>query len=115
MLTIDKNSAITPFQQIRDGIAQQIRAGELTRGQKLPSIRNLAKDLGVAPGTVARAYTELEEAELIESRARLGTRVTGGKEADAKVAALCRQLIESAKKAGLTSAQTAQMVSSLWE
>ncbi len=45
-------------------------------GVRLPTVRALANDLGIAPGTIARAYQELESAGLVVSRRRVGTLVT---------------------------------------
>lgn len=53
-----------------------IAAGTLEAGERLPTVRSLAADLDVAPGTVARAYRELEAAGVIETRGRLGTFVS---------------------------------------
>ena len=52
--------------------------GELTPGTKLPTVRALAADLGLATNTVARAYRELEALGVIETRGRAGSVVTGG-------------------------------------
>ena len=75
-VTVDLASAVPPYEQIRAQIATLIRVGELQEGTKLPTVRALAIDLGVAAGTVARAYKELETAGLVVSRRRAGTVVT---------------------------------------
>ncbi len=75
MITIDGASAVPAFEQIRSSLTDQIRSGALPAGHRLPSIRQLAGDLRVAAGTVARAYTELETAGLIVSNRTHGTRV----------------------------------------
>jgi len=62
-----------PFEQVRDGLAAAVRNGELTPGDRLPTVRNLAADLGLASNTVARAYRELEAAGVVETRGRNGT------------------------------------------
>ncbi len=67
-----------PFEQVRAQLAASISAGVLTAGTKLPSVRRLAGDLGLAVNTVARAYRELEAAGLVETRGRGGTVVTAG-------------------------------------
>lgn len=72
-ITVDLGGAVPPYEQIRRQISSLIAIGELTTGQRLPTVRALAADLGVAVGTVTRAYRELESAGLIESRRRLGT------------------------------------------
>lgn len=74
MITVDHESATPPFEQVRGQLAYQIRSGVLEAGSRLPSIRQLAGNLRVAPGTVARAFTELERAGLIRSDRR-GARV----------------------------------------
>ena len=75
-LDIDPRSSVPPFEQLRTGVVGAIAAGTLAAGERLPTVRALAADLGVAPGTVARAYRELEAAAIIETRGRLGTFVS---------------------------------------
>ena len=72
---VDTTSQVPPYEQIRAQLAALIRTGRLVAGERLPTVRQLAADLGLAPGTVARAYRELEAAELIRTRRGAGTRV----------------------------------------
>ena len=72
-VTVDLASPTPPYEQIRAQIAAAIDSGQLEEGARLPSMRALAADLGVAIGTVARAYRELEGVGLVASRRRLGT------------------------------------------
>ncbi len=72
-LRVDLSSPIPPYEQLREQIAGLITAGELCPDDRLPSVRQLAADLGLAGGTVARAYRELEQAGLVEGRGRHGT------------------------------------------
>lgn len=72
-ISVDLEAATAPYEQIRSQIAAFINLGELAAGSKLPTVRALATDLGVAAGTVARAYKELEAEGLISSRRRAGT------------------------------------------
>ncbi|WP_241200382.1 GntR family transcriptional regulator [Streptomyces sp. NBC_01260] len=74
-IRVDTTSQAPPYEQIRTQLAALIRTGRLTEGERLPTVRQLAADLGLAPGTVARAYRELEAAELIRTRRGAGTRV----------------------------------------
>ncbi|MGY5126425.1 GntR family transcriptional regulator [Streptomyces nigrescens] len=64
-----------PHEQIRAQRSALIATGQLTEGERLPTVRQLAPDLGLAPGTVARAYRELEAAKLIRTRRGAGSRV----------------------------------------
>jgi DNA-binding transcriptional regulator YhcF (GntR family) len=73
MIVIDPSSAVAPFEQLRTGLVDALASGELAAGARLPTVRRLAEDLGVAPGTVARAYRELEASGIIETRGRNGT------------------------------------------
>ncbi|MBN1478012.1 GntR family transcriptional regulator, partial [Candidatus Sumerlaeota bacterium] len=83
MLTIHLNSPLPLAEQIRLGIRQSIASGELAPGDSLPSVRQLAGDLGVNFNTVARAYRDLEQEGLVISRRGRGTMVAsaGAKEA----------------------------------
>jgi GntR family transcriptional regulator len=76
-ITVDVASPTPPYEQIRSQVAAYVHAGLLRAGDRLPAMRALAADLGVATGTVARAYTELEAAGLVAGRRRTGTVVTG--------------------------------------
>lgn len=73
MITIDPSSATPPFEQLRTQIIDAVATGTLPVGERLPTVRKLAADLELAPGTVARAYRELEAAGVIETRGRNGT------------------------------------------
>jgi DNA-binding transcriptional regulator YhcF (GntR family) len=76
VITIDPVAAAAPFEQIRSQYARQIADGVLVAGTRLPTVRQLAADLGLAVNTVARAYRELEAGGLIETRGRAGTVVS---------------------------------------
>jgi DNA-binding transcriptional regulator YhcF (GntR family) len=75
-IAVDHDSAVPPYEQVRLRIAELAAAGALAAGAKLPPVRQLATDLGLAANTVARAYRELEQAGLVETRGRAGTVVT---------------------------------------
>ncbi|GAA4757476.1 GntR family transcriptional regulator [Modestobacter marinus] len=104
-VTVDLASPIPPYEQIRGQIAAVIDSGQLEEGTRLPSMRALAGDLGVAIGTVARAYRELEGAGLVASRRRLGTVVAASSvsAADAgDVRQAAAELASRAHRAGLS-------------
>jgi DNA-binding transcriptional regulator YhcF (GntR family) len=90
-VTIDAGSGVPPYEQVRLRIAELAADGTLAAGTRLPPVRALAGDLGLAANTVARAYKELEAAGLVETRGRLGTVITSraaGTSAQAQRAAL---------------------------
>lgn len=73
ILTVDPRSAVPPFEQVRVQVVELARSGGLRPGDRLPTVRRLAGDLGIAANTVARAYRELEQAGVVETRGRKGT------------------------------------------
>ncbi len=76
VFAIDAASAVAPFRQLHEGVVAAISDGRLTPGQKLPTVRALAAERGLAPNTVAKAYKSLEAAGVIEGRGRAGTFVS---------------------------------------
>ena len=79
-LTVVTGDPTPPYEQLRRQLTGLIRHGALAAGDRLPPVRQLAADLGLAAGTVARAYRELEAAGLVESRRGVGTRVAAAAE-----------------------------------
>jgi DNA-binding transcriptional regulator YhcF (GntR family) len=73
VLHIDLSRPVPPYEQLRGQIAGLVASAQLSPGSRLPSVRQLAGDLGLAPGTVARAYSELEAEGLLVTRQRGGT------------------------------------------
>lgn len=76
ILRVDASSPVPPYEQIRTQVSTMVQTGVLADGSRLPTIRQLAKDLGLASGTVARAYRELEAEGTVITRGRHGTVVT---------------------------------------
>lgn len=73
ILRIDDGAATPPYEQLRQQVTTLVVSGQLPTESRLPPIRQLAGDLGLAPGTVARAYRELEADGVVTSRGRKGT------------------------------------------
>jgi DNA-binding transcriptional regulator YhcF (GntR family) len=74
-VTVDVLDPTPPYEQLRRQLADLIGSGVLAPGDRLPPVRQLAADLGLAAGTVARTYRELEQAGYVRSRRGGGTRV----------------------------------------
>jgi len=72
-IAVDKNVPIPAYQQVVDGITAAVSRGDLARGSRLPSVRNLAVDLGLNVNTVARAYRDLERAGVVDTMPGMGT------------------------------------------
>ncbi|MEM7245267.1 MAG: GntR family transcriptional regulator, partial [Acidobacteriota bacterium] len=72
-IAVDKNAPIPAYKQVVDGIATAIDRGDVRSGSRLPSVRNLALELGLNVNTVARAYRDLERAGVIDTMPGMGT------------------------------------------
>jgi DNA-binding transcriptional regulator YhcF (GntR family) len=83
--------------QIIDGV----RDGKLAPGTRLPTVRELAGQMGLAVNTVARAYRELETAGIVETRGRFGTFVARADPADAAMATAAHAFVSAAKALGI--------------
>jgi GntR family transcriptional regulator len=77
LLDIDPQSGVPIYVQLEEGVRHALAVGTLRPGERLPTVRALAKELAVAPNTVVKAYNELQRAGLIESRPGVGTVVVG--------------------------------------
>lgn len=101
-LTVDPASAVAPFEQVRTQIADRARDGSLPVGYKLPTVRGLAEDLGLAANTVAKAYRALETDGVIETRGRNGSFIAAaGEAADKEAAAAAESYARRAQRLGL--------------
>ena len=90
-ITVDPGSATAPFEQVRAQIADRARSGALPVGYKLPTVRGLAEELGLAANTVAKAYRALEADGVVETRGRHGTFVAAAGDAAQREAATAAQ------------------------
>jgi DNA-binding transcriptional regulator YhcF (GntR family) len=110
LLRVNSMSATPPFEQVRGQLAAAIAAGRLTPGLRLPSVRQLADDLGLAVNTVARSYRELEAAGLVETRGRGGTVVLGGDPALERARAAAHDYADIARRSGLSVDDAVRLV-----
>ncbi len=109
MITIDLESATPIVEQVHAEIRQAIAAGQLRPGDSLPTVRQLAQDLGINLNTVARAYRLLESDGLVTSIRGRGSVVRSAREAPAiaehslqqRIGRTIRTLIADARLAGL--------------
>ncbi|GAA1692022.1 GntR family transcriptional regulator [Fodinicola feengrottensis] len=86
IVEIDPRSATPPYEQLRVQVTEQARSGVLPAGTRLPPVRQLATDLGIAANTVARTYRELEQDGVVVTRGRHGTFVAASPDAGLQAA-----------------------------
>jgi GntR family transcriptional regulator len=60
------------FLQIADTITEKVLSGEYAAGDKIPSVRELASEIGVNPNTILRTYSELQAMNIIENQRGIG-------------------------------------------
>jgi DNA-binding transcriptional regulator YhcF (GntR family) len=101
---IDVQAAGPLFDQLRTQIISGVRDGRLSPGTRLPTVRELAGQLGLAVNTVARAYRELETAGIVETRGRFGTFVARVDPADAAMATAAHTFVSAARSLGIDKA-----------
>ena len=103
-LQLDTRSAVPAYRQLMDQVRYYVASGALRTGDRLPSIRELARTLGVNPTTVVKAYTELEHQEVIERQHGRGVFVRGGGRG-LDPAEIEKALREGARRLALEAAQ----------
>ncbi|WP_434588257.1 GntR family transcriptional regulator [Streptomyces sp. A5-4] len=104
-ISIDPDDTTAPYEQLRAQISEQAHAGALPVGHKLPTVRGLAEDLGLAANTVAKAYRALDADGVIETRGRNGTFIAAaGDAAERQAAAAAQAYVDRARRLGLSRA-----------
>ncbi|MDO5742858.1 MAG: GntR family transcriptional regulator [Micrococcaceae bacterium] len=102
-IELDKTDKTSPYQQVRMQILVAISKGRLKAGTKLPSVRALAEQLGLAVNTAAKVYKELEATGAVVTRGRHGTIVQAtGDEGSIAVADAASELAGVATRWGIS-------------
>jgi GntR family transcriptional regulator len=108
-------SSVPLFEQLRLNIIERADSGALAAGTRLPAVRSLATELGVAPHTVARAYKELEAAGVVVTRGRHGTIVCARDEAWSSLTAAAAEFATAAKAQGASFAEAVQLLAAAYD
>ena len=105
MYQLDLHSRAPIYQQLKEKILRLIMAGAIGPGDPLPSVRVMARELGINPNTVAKAYQDLEKSGLIYSVAGKGSFISGEETLDRQVAVSVldhlREAIREARSSGV--------------
>ena len=112
---VDHDGVEPPFEQLRRQIAGQVASGRLPAGTKLPTVRGLAADVGLAVNTVARVYRELEADGVVVTEGRRGTFVrSGAAAAGSDVQAAAAAYVGAVRRAGLGVTEAQRLVEEHW-
>ena len=105
MYQLDLQSRTPTYQQLKEKILRLIMAGAIGPGDPLPSVRVMARELGINPNTVAKAYQDLEKSGLIYSVAGKGSFISGEETLDRQMTASVldrfREAVREARSAGV--------------
>lgn len=121
MIVLDFKSSKPIYEQIIEQMKFHILKGHLKSGDAIPSVRKLALDLSITPGTVAKAYQELERSHLIETIRGKGTFIAGNielKPDEDKITESKKQMrsaILELKVMGLSEEEVIQFVHEIFE
>jgi GntR family transcriptional regulator len=115
-IVVDTGNGVPPWRQVRDQITTFVEHGKLPIGSRLPTIRQLAGDLGLAPGTVARAYKELEADGILQTARRHGTVVAAApKGTQDPLRKAAQEYVDTAQVLGVDAREATAMVQRLYE
>ncbi|HUC77529.1 MAG TPA: GntR family transcriptional regulator [Vicinamibacterales bacterium] len=109
ILSVDPRDATPIYAQLERGLRAAIATSRLRPGDQLPTVRELAVDLRVNANTVARVYSELERAGVIETKRGVGSFVSATpaqahppRERERRLRAFITRLLADAETAGFT-------------
>ena len=120
-IIVSNQSELPIYAQIREQIKEQVLNGQIPEGTVLPSIRNLAKEIGVSVITTTRAYRDLEEDGFITTMQGKGSVVLSKENKILKEQSMVRiedgimTAIETAKRIDMKEEELHELVSRFWE
>lgn len=119
MITIDYKSRVPIYDQIVSGFIRLKALGIIKAGDKIPSVRALALDLGINPNTVQKAYTILENDGIIYSVSGKGSFIAENNFAETALLALSEadfiSAVEKAKSVGVSASRLKEIIDSLFK
>lgn len=120
-ISIDKSSGVPIYVQLAERIRFLVRSGELDAGQAMPTVRELAVQLGVNANTVARVYRDLQVDGLLRLERGVGTFVNQINATQARMSDLklldrkVTELIRLGRRIGMAAAEMSQFIETRWQ
>ncbi len=102
------------YLEIAERYKEYIRLGVIKSGEKLPSVREAAGELGVNPNTVARAYSKLEEEGYVQSLPKKGAYVTYGENKENTVPSDQREIILALRDGGVSKSALLKLIEEVY-
>lgn len=116
ILNIDPSNGVAIYEQVVRQVKFAVASGKLRRGELVPSVRELAKQLAINPNTVSRAYRQLQDEEVLESVRGMGMQIVAGADrrcrSDRKklIAARLEAVLLEARQSGLNRSEVEKIV-----
>lgn len=118
MISIDLQSRQPIYEQLKSQINKQILSGQLKSDDQLPSVRSIARDLGINPNTVQKAYQALEHEGLIYSVTGKGNYISPNPNLVQKLIdeqkLVLANCVRSAKSVGINKAEAISIVEKVY-
>ncbi len=120
IIAVDPGHPLPVYEQVREQVVRMVAAGTLQPGTQLPTIRQLAADLGLAKGTIAKAYELLESDAVIATRGRKGSFVlemepASGRDLRSGLEAAAEALVVTARQLGAGEDDAIAAVRRVWK
>ena len=116
MFALNPTSGVPIYRQVVDQTRRLVATGELAPGDKLPSVRAIATDLGINPMTVSKAYSLLDQAGIVVRRAGTGMVVAkAGADRAMAMEPEVQTLVANAKELGMSRADLIAQIERIWE
>ena len=116
MFALNPSSGVPIFRQIVQQARYAIASGRVKPGDRLPSVRAIATQLGINPMTVSKAYSMLEQLGVVVRRPGIGMVVSdaGANPAEA-IDDDVQTLVQTAKQIGLSREELVARINKIWE
>ena len=120
LITVDLRDRKQLYEQLIDNIKGLILSGELSPDDKLPSVRSLARELGINPNTIQKAYAELERTGVITTLPGRGSIIladvnTLRDEKEDKLTSKFMLMASEARSSGISREKFLRAASEAWE
>ena len=116
MFALNPTSGVPIYRQVVDQTRRLVATGELAPGDRLPSVRAIATDLGINPMTVSKAYSLLDQAGIVVRRAGIGMVVAkAGADRAMAMEPEVQALVANAKELGMSRADVIAQIERIWE
>lgn len=118
LIRLDLQSRLPIYEQLKDKIMELVMLEELKAGDQLPSVRTFARELGVNPNTVQKAYQDLEREKVIYSVAGRGSYISSEINLSGRLVSghinKIKQAVQDAKACGIDRAEVLAAVDAVY-